>query len=270
MKIKLSHLEGLRGVMAFIIFICHLRNFIWLKELDRFYSFLDTSYIGFFFKTIIQFLLQGGYPVWTFWLLSAYVIMIKLFCTELKAKVNTIWLQSISKRYFRLLIPSLFSILIAYFLLNNNLMFNKILGAQTIDIKTKKWLMSIYNIEPSFLLALKDAFVDTFFNFNFNTTYNNVLWSIENEFLGSIFIFILFIFLRKNKYRFIVYLLGIIFIVLLKKYWLLSFLIGYILCDIDFSNDINVIKSRIKNVESWVLKFKKPIFGVIIILIDMG
>ncbi len=254
MKSKISHLEGLRGLMAFIIFICHLRNFMWYQELDSLYQFLNSFYIGKFFKYLLQFILLGDYAVWVFWILSAYVIMIKLFYQKDEYLATKIWIQSISKRYFRLLIPSLFSILFAYFLLNNSLLFNKILGSQTEHFKTKKWLENIYNIEPNFLLAMKDAFIDTFFNFSFKTTYNGVLWSIENEFLGSIFIFILYIILRKNKYRFIFYLIFAIAIILIKKYWLLSLLIGYILCDIDFSKDSNFIKIQLKKIEASFIK----------------
>jgi peptidoglycan/LPS O-acetylase OafA/YrhL len=267
MKIKLGHLEGLRGVMAFVIFICHLRNFFWVPEIEQLYFFLDNFFLGEVLSYLIKFLLLGDYCVWVFWMLSAYVIMIKLFKEHDVEQQHITWLQSISKRYFRLLIPSLFSILFAFILLKNNLMFNHILSEQTTNLKTKQWLESLYNFEPSFFLAMKDAFVDTFFNFNFSTSYNNVLWSIENEFLGSGFIFLIFIFIRKNKYRFIIYLLGIIFIISLKKYWLLSFLYGYIFCDIDFSNDNNYIKNRIIAIERSLLKFKKNIFCLILIFI---
>ena len=78
-------------------------------------------------------------------------------------------------------------------------MTNNDLALQLGEHTSTGWLPSFYDFEPSLSRAIKSAAWDAFFDFNRDVTYNTVLWTMEPEFFGSLFLFSLLSLLGNKK-----------------------------------------------------------------------
>lgn len=167
-----------------------------------------------------------------FFILSGYVLSYKFF---IKNDIN-ILIEGFIKRYFRLMVPVLFSIFIAYLFMKGDLFFNVEAAEVT---QSQWWLGSFWRFEPSFIGMLKESMYEVFLKFE--STYNSSLWKMTYEFLVSILIFSIFIVIRKIKYRYALY---TILILIFKDSYYSTFIIGVLLCDVN--NDRGIfIKSKL-------------------------
>ncbi|WP_422361714.1 acyltransferase family protein [Reichenbachiella sp.] len=228
-----EYLDGLRGIAAIIVILAHLRVMFFVQSLEDLSLFLsdhlDTTLLTKFTLGIISFFFDGNFAVYVFWVLSGYVISIKLF----KKKQLSYLLEAITKRYFRLMFPSLASVLLAYLLLNQKLFFHHELAIQLGEGYVNGWLNKHYNFEANFFNALKDGIWDTFFHFNVNTSYNTSLWTMKPEFYGSLTCFLVFALFGTRNWRYYVYFVIFAITLYFSNYWLASFLVGFFLCDMD-------------------------------------
>ncbi len=239
---KIGYLEGLRGVAAIIVVIYHLQIIVHADLTVILVSFLDRFIphrIGSIFASSLNVLIDGPQAVYIFWVLSAYVICIKLFDNS-PLESNRYLIASVSKRYFRLFFPSAVSILLAYLIMRFGLMFNLRLAEQSGNAN----LSTAYHFVPNVFFAIKSAVWDIFVNGD--SEYNHVLWSMKIEFWGSLFCFSVFGIFRKSRKRLIVYLLMLFWILAMHEYGMLCFLLGFFLCDFDFCSkqymDLKFIK----------------------------
>lgn len=150
---RLAFLEGLRGVAALIVLIHHL-----------FLAFWPTTYFGthetahhkldiwlYKYSALVGFLHTGTFSVALFFVLSGYVLTFRYSSAK-----DTELIESLAiKRYFRLAIPALGSILIAYFLMKLGLMYNQ----EAVSLTQSVWLGWFYNFSPTFFGALYEGFV---------------------------------------------------------------------------------------------------------------
>jgi len=220
---KIHQLEGVRGIGALIVFTCHFQ----IVFFPQYYSLIAA-----WLKTFLPHI---------FWALSAYVIFKKFF--ELSSKETL--LASTIKRYVRLMVPCAASIFFSYFLYRFGFIYVR-------SVTTHVLQQNLYAFPPSFWGALKNSVWHTFFDYNYADSYNGPLWTIQREFYGSIFCFGLFGVIGHAKNRSFFYLLIFMCVLLLKMYWLNSFLFGYYLSDFDFSakhqtNTLYNITTRINN-----------------------
>jgi peptidoglycan/LPS O-acetylase OafA/YrhL len=265
---KLLFLEGIRGVAAIIVFLCHLRN-TFIIDLDKkIYLFLvgHTNSI-FISKTIyglLNILLDGNLAVFIFWFMSAYVISIRLF----QEKDKDYLVSAFSKRYIRLLIPSAVSVFFAYCLMKLDFMYNIQLSKQFGHLYDDGWLGSQYGFTPSFLGAIRSGLFDTFFSFNATINYNSSLWSMNPELFGSLFCFGLFAVYGTNTRRYYIYLLIILIAYKLHINFLQTFLIGFFICDIDYSS--NDLKKYLDPLESVLSKWYISYLLFFVLLIIAG
>lgn len=252
---KIVHLEGLRGIAAMVVFFGHLKSTLWNGEYNYLSKLLveaDYPFMGSqILLNLLALLIDGTLAVWIFWALSSYVISIKLF--KKSDNYDKVIIGYFSKRYVRLAIPVLASVLFAYVLLKAGLMFNHTL-ASSATFANRVWLSSFYNFPPDILFALKSALYDTFFFYNNNTSYNSVLWTIQYEFLGSLFTFSIFGVIRHNKVRFFFYLIIFAITIKLRMLWLAAFVIGHVLADFDFSSFNKTFYRKLKIYEYLILK----------------
>lgn len=165
-----------------------------------------------------------------FFILSGYVLSYKFF---IKNDIN-ILIDGFIKRYFRLMVPVLFSIFIAYLFMKCGLFFN---GEAAEVTQSQWWLGSFWKFEPSFIGMIKEGMYSVFLKFQ--STYNSSLWTMTYEFLGSMLVFSILIVIRNIKYRYILY---TILILIFKDFYYSAFIIGILLCDIN-----NVRSIFIKN-----------------------
>ena len=233
---KLKYLEGIRGVAAFIVILHHLRcAFCFNFDKTIYLSILESTHSqGFanFVHSILNILLDGNLAVYIFWFMSGYVISIRLFTSESK----TYLVGAFTKRYTRLAIPALCSILVAFFLMRFQWMYNVQLSHIVTDPSSIKWLGERFNFDPNFFKAIKSAVWGTFFQFT-EPSYNSSLWTMNPELYGSLFCFALFGVFGTSPKRCIFY--ALIFAIAFKLYlfWLLAFLLGFYVCDLDFSEN---------------------------------
>ena len=258
---KLFYLEGIRGLAAFIVLIGHLKN-IFFYDLEQhsllyFTNLTHSTFIATIINSFLVVLLDGKLSVQIFWFMSGYVISIKLF-----GKYGQNYLKAaFIKRYFRLAIPVLGSVLLAYALLKVGLMYN--LELAKFSGRPYPSLTEMYNFKPDFLSALRSGLWDAFFDFKSTDSYNIVLWTMNPELYGSLFCFILFAVFKTRPYRYFIYLFFILGSIFLEYYWLVTFILSYMLCDIDHTSN------RLKNISTNLVKniFSKWYFGITIILL---
>jgi peptidoglycan/LPS O-acetylase OafA/YrhL len=224
MKEKLSYLDGLRGLAAFIVVIHHYTL--------GFYPAYAGNAVS---KTPISLIYNGNFSVCVFFVLSGFVLSAKYF----KTKNPEVLIASATKRYFRLLLPVLFSIVLAYIVLSFGLFSNTKVSA----ITGSSWLGAFYNFDANFVEMLKQGLYRVFL-FG-EASYNTNLWTIYLEFFGSLLTFAFLAFFGKLKKRYLVYILLII--VLYQSYYL-AFLLGILLCDLYYSEQGKKLLSKNKAV----------------------
>lgn len=236
-KNKLLHLEGLRGVAALIVVFCHFKNAFahkadiwWFQKVEHWTGSILMADIA---QSFLNVFFDGFLAVYVFYFMSAYVISIKLFNKE---KSRNYLISAITKRYFRLAIPVLGSILFAFILMKLGFMYNKNPNVLFYNGTYNEWLGSFYLFDPNFLGALKNALWDSFFNYKTSTSYNPVLWTMNPELYGSMFCFLLFAVFGKNRFRYYIYGACIVLFSYLFEFWMVTFILGLWFCDMNYGN----------------------------------
>lgn len=227
---RLSYLEGIRGLAAFIVLVVHFKNIIVIDLEGRvenyFTQLVGSRFLGDCLNSFLVTLLDGKLAVFIFWFMSGYVLSIRLFGTNGMQYLS----QAFIKRYFRLAIPVLASVLLAYLLMRFGAIYNQQWADQSgPEFHSIRW---VFNFEPSLLSAVRNALFDSFFDFHDKGSYNPILWTMGPELLGSFCCFIFFLVFKISKGRY--YLLAGLAItaLLLQLFWLATFIAGYLLCDL--------------------------------------
>lgn len=233
---KIKQLEGLRGIAALIVFFHHFQLFCFSYDSLVFESKVRNSGLPVFLQQFIQeaklLLHNGDLAVWLFWTLSAFVLSRILFKASPLEETEVLF-RSFSKRYIRLLIPVAASVILAVILVKSKLMFNQDVPAMLQDTGFEQnWIGRYYNFDFGLGKIAYFTFYEVFFDFDFKQALNPVLWTINMEFLGSLFVFCLFGLLRKNPNRYYFYVLIVIPLLVMGVYWSVPFLLGYVLSDL--------------------------------------
>lgn len=217
---KVKYLDGLRGCAALIVVFHHFAA-----------SFYPATYFGtdvaqhspydvLFLTSPLGILVAGNFSVCVFFVLSGYVLSAKFFKTE-DVRVLT---GGAVRRYFRLLPPVLFSMLVAWlFMVLNWFPVEKAAALSGSD----RWLAQCWNFAPDFNKLMKEVFFGVFLKYESN--YNNVLWTMSYEFIGSFLVFATAALLGSAPRRRWVFMLMVL--VFIKSYFA-GFLIGMIFSDI--------------------------------------
>ena len=93
------------------------------------------------------------------------------------------------------------------------------------------WLGHHYQFEAGFLMAIKTAVWQCFFNYNPDASYNRVLWTMEVELMGSFFLFAYLSVIGKHKARWLIYAITALVLFRLYMFWVNAFVLGTMLCD---------------------------------------
>ena len=248
---KLLSFEGLRGIAAFIVVIHHLRLTFYVT------SSLDMAHLAFLPYPVPRLLMaateglcNGNFAVWLFWIMSAFVLSLQFFLRAREtppASAHDYLEDAFLRRYPRLMLPVLASVGFAYVLQSLGLMHNVSL-AHTLREPYEEWLGSWYRFSPSILGALKSAVWQSFFAFDLSRTYNGVLWTIEPEFYGSLFLFAFLSLLGNRRSRVFLYPLIALVNFRFGLHWLNAFIGGIALCDL-FVNRNTL--SSVRYISSW-------------------
>lgn len=217
-----NYLDGLRGLAAIIVMLYHyFLSFypaLFSKQLQHSHTSQNTEAV--ISNSIFSFVFNGNFAVCLFFVLSGYVLSIKFFFK----KSNESPISGILKRYIRLVIPIVISILFSYLII----LFSGYSNIQTAQHTFSNfWLSNLWKISPSFIDALKEGFVDSVF-YGGSIEYNPVVWTMNLEFMGSILVFSFLALFGRVKNRFIIYLILVVFFF---NTYFLAFILGIALCD---------------------------------------
>jgi len=167
-------------------------------------------------------LLSGTFAVGIFFVLSGFVLTVGYFTK----KDDTIIKRMAAKRYLRLMLPALASVMIVFIILA----FGLNAGMEgTVEKTQSLWLGQLWSFTPHLWDALIQAAQGIFVNAISDTGYNPVLWTIFYEFLGSFIVFALALAFGRSQYRWVAYAVAA---ALLFQTWLFGFILGMVLADI--------------------------------------
>lgn len=271
---KLLQFEGLRGFAALIVFFSHIKNTFFPSYSEPLMLYLKTltnnKYLAIIFHSFIEILFNGFVAVDIFWIMSAYVLTMGFFKMDIDKLIKQLK-SSISKRYFRLMIPVAVSVLFSYAFMKFNLFYNIELIKQNIKYDNV-WLSAQFSYSPNFIQILKTIFWNTFFNYNAQVSYNSSLWTMSPEFFGSMLCFCSIVITRNNNRRYLFYIVIILISIFYQNRWLLAFTLGVLLSDFNYTkhNDYS-IALKLKNLENTFFKLDWiPVVLVLIIIVLIG
>lgn len=222
---KLSYLEGLRGFGAIMVFLCH---FVYAFYYTLYSCDIANSNLPFSLETGIavsplNFFYNGKSAVRIFFLVSGYVISIKYFKSHDRGYLK----KSAIKRYFRLVVPIAAIEIISYVMMKAGLFYN----VEASVISKSEWFAYFYNFEPTFYGALRESLFACLFKGE--NIYSGVLWIMKYEFLGSLIAYLTLFLIGKNKFRYIIYAIELVFLLVIDpNYGYAAVLLGMIICDI--------------------------------------
>lgn len=234
---RFMELEGLRGLAAIVVAVYHFALAFYLLAYfgPRLVNPVQHLAIEpFLYANPLGGLISGTFAVAIFFVLSGFVLSIGFFQT---GRVD-ILRKLAAKRYLRLMLPALASVLLCYTVMKIGMNHNQ----QAALVTGSTWLADNWSFAPHLGEAIKQATIGIFEGLVVPTThpYNNVLWTMATEFIGSFIVFIALLLFGKSRYRWIMY-TGL-FIVTFNT-WLLGFVIGMILADL-YSRGLMAEKRR--------------------------
>ncbi len=232
---KIKYLDGLRGLAALVVVLSHFAVVFFpaLYTADvvetRFVSQLDLIIAG----TPLNVIYNGNFAVCIFFILSGYVLTYKFF----RDKNPEALASGAFRRYFRLLIPVLFSNFLVFILMKLSLFHNAEVGILS---KSTWWFSETWTFHPDFLGMLKESFYGVFIRDESN--YNPVLWTMTYEFFGSFLVFIVAAVFGSFKHRKLIY---FVLCILLCRTYYMAFIAGLILSDLTFNGYLEFFESKI-------------------------
>lgn len=219
---KFKNLDGLRGLAALIVIFGHYANAFYpaiTGPSDAVHSRFDVLISG----TPAFLVFAASFSVSVFFVLSGFVLSVSFFRSSSSRSLT----QSAIKRYFRLMLPALVSILIAYGLLKigafRNLEVAHITGSTG-------WLARFWNFPADLGQALYEGLYGIFFTGA--NSYNTSLWTMQVELFGSFLLFMILALFGRLTYRWVFYLA---FIAIFFDTAYPSFILGIMICDIYYT-----------------------------------
>ena len=180
---RLQHLDGIRGIAALIVVVFHyLSAFVPALTPDQ------TANPYWLSDTPLAVLFNGPFAVIVFFVLSGFVV-------SKAAHSHGPLPLTIFLRYFRLTIPMLFSVLIAWLLLT----VFPIEATKLASITGTPWLSKTFNGEiPSLFQALRDSTYEVYLHGY--SRFNNAIWTMRWELIGSVAIYMVYAFIPRAAY----------------------------------------------------------------------
>lgn len=220
---RILELEGLRGIAAIVVVLFHVCSMFYPSVFSGPGAYLPTHHIHFednLFAQPFMGLLNGRFSVAIFFVLSGFVLSVGYFSTGKLEIVKKL----AAKRYLRLMIPALVSVLIVWLTIALGL---GVYQHHAGSITQTGWLaVGVVTDTPNFGDALWQGLVGIFQG---SASYNPALWTMHYELIGSFVIFGVIMLFGNNRFRWLLYAglcLGLI------NSWFLGFMFGMILADL--------------------------------------
>lgn len=222
---KLFYLDGIRGLAAFAVVISHYIQVFYPAALNGRPQQSHSAWDIWYGHSPINLFYNGQFAVCLFFVLSGYVLSVKMFEKELdSANFQKLLHSSAIRRYIRLAVPAAVSVLLVYLaIITNSFHLQEIWGTTWTDMKK-----DYYDLDTDIYSVIKAAIFDPFFRFKAHP-YNPVLWTMSYELAGSFLIFGFLALFGRLKKRWIVYV--VLSIALIQTYFV-AFLWGMLLADL--------------------------------------
>jgi peptidoglycan/LPS O-acetylase OafA/YrhL len=243
---KIKYLEGLRGLSMLIIVVHHFACGFYPALVFGNYAQPHHLWEMSIYKTPLNLFFSGHFAACIFFVMSGYVLSYKFFRYSDAASV----VSSAVRRYFRLMVPTLASLIIAYFFLKAALFYNQSIVAST---WSTMWLAKCWNFKPDFLEMLSQGLVDIYIKPD-SFSYNYNLWMIFYIFSGSFFVYSFLLLFGSLKKRGFIY---AAFVLLFYDTYFLSFVLGILYCDLSVNYSDKIAA------KSWQKKMIYAVFFLI-------
>lgn len=217
---RFMELEGLRGLASLMVAVYHC--------LLAFYAFMFFGY-GFqnmrlednLYGNPIAVFLSGTFAVAVFFVLSGFVLSVGFFRSKSIDSVRRLAV----KRYSRLMLPALVSTIVCYILIKLGLSFTQ----DAANLTQSGWLRASWGFVPDFGQAISSGLIGIFATGG--SAYNNVLWTMKIELIGSFVVFGFILLFGNSQHRWILYLLSLV-LAFNMGVWYMAFIVGMLLADL--------------------------------------
>lgn len=217
---RYRYLDGLRGLAALIVVVDHFAISFFPAAVDidapAHHAAAIESLIE---STPLHLLVAGNFSVCIFFVLSGFVLSARFF----KTKQRSVVVAYAIKRYWRLAVPVITSVMLAFLLIKLHVFSNNQLSYAT----GSAWLRRFWQTDPSFWQALYHGTIGVFISGK-SDQFNTVLWTMKSELIGSFLVFIILYAVGKWRYRVLIY--ALLAILLFRTYYI-AFLAGLVICD---------------------------------------
>lgn len=233
MNSRILYLDGLRGILAIIVFLHHFL-YLFYPELifgGSYETFIKQGpfsiqrIIG---LTPLNILFNPGFAIHFFFLLSGYVQAQAYF----KNPHVSFLQKSLLKRYFRLAFPTLSVVILVFFFhklhfVHKELIFPNVLNSQ--------WVLGLMPDNLSFLQVLKEGLFDCFRG---NSRYYQILWTMSTELINSFVVLGLLLLFHNLKHQIPVF-VSIILVqfVILGEYYSMAFVCGTLFANLQVNSN---------------------------------
>mgnify|MGYP003599671239 CR=1 FL=1 len=184
---KLGYLDSIRGLACICVVLSHA-SLVFFPYIHAFFGEVPEANgtQALIHNSPLTFLFSGTGAVYVFFVLSGFVLSRSMHNKDLSGLVSVV-----AARYPRLMIPALFSCLIAF------IIYSFVLHIPTPQ-HLSPWFYNQIVSTPNFLESLRSGSIDAFFLGK--SAYNNVLWTMSIELSGSLLIYIfMYLNIRTNK-----------------------------------------------------------------------
>ena len=218
--LRLGYLDGLRGVAAFGVLLCHLAGSFFPVAVfgpagGRTHTPLDIWLHG---APIVSLPLMGNFMVCIFYTLSGIVLSYPLLTRTSRGS----FFLRVVRRYLRLAMPALAATLLAWLLFS----VNALEVSSAVDLSGSNFLSGFWQGSPHISQAILEGTVGVFAGWEVH--YDPVLWTMHTELLGSLLVFALLSVVKNPLHRYVLY---IPLAMLLRSSYLLGFVGGMIVCE---------------------------------------
>ncbi|MCI8375838.1 MAG: acyltransferase [Lachnospiraceae bacterium] len=230
---KLDYIDGLKGMGALMVYLCHFvfafyyAAYTLLEEHANTASGIEIR-IG---RTPLNFFYNGNGAVCLFLVFSGFVLCLSYFRTRDRGRLKA----GALKRYFRL-IPAILAVNLLIFVFMSLGLYRNAEAA--VFTKSIPWLSGFNQFEPKLSGVLYESLIGCFLRGS--NDYNGVLWTIPYLFWGALLVYLAAYLVGENKLRYITY--GVMLLVSLKTdIYFAGIFLGFVLCDF-FSTQERLVK----------------------------